>query len=584
VESFAWLQPTWAFSLPIAASVPLGWWMARALDVPDDRAGRGLDAVPILLCRLIGRKDAARMGWKQYAHAMLAFNVALFVLSFVLLAVQHRLPLNPDGKGSLAALGYKDASGGAHDGADTAVIFNTVCSFVTNTNLQHYSGEQHLSYFAQLAAIVWLQFVTPAVGLAVMLATVRGLRGDAHLGDFYVDLMRALVLVLVPLCLAFAVTLVGLGVPMTFKGAVQAATLDGAATKMDAQAIARGPVAAVVAVKQLGTNGGGYFGANSTHPFENPSPWSNLLEVAAIVVLPMGSILMAGRMLRERKHALVIFGVMLSFVVAGAVAAILAEVGPSIATSGLPVAPGPNLEGKEVRIGPVAAGTWAAITTATSNGSVNAMHDSFRPLGGLVPMALMMVNVAFSGIGAGFENMLMYIIVAVFIAGLMVGRTPEYLGKKVEAKEVKLAMLALLIHPLLICSGTAIFAATDWKAFVANPGPHGFSEILYEFTSAAANNGSGFEGLGDNNPPWNIATGIVLLMGRFPALIFPLAVAGSLAAKKRVPQTSGTLRTDNLTFGGMLLGTVVLVGALSFMPALVLGPVADQLTAAPPKP
>ena len=574
----SWLHPTLAFALPIAASVPVGLWMARALDVPEGRTGRGLDALPMLLGRLIGRKRPLKMGWKSYAFSMLGFNLALFVLAFGLLYAQQLLPLNPDGKTSLGALGYTDAAGVKHDGVDTAVVFNTVCSFVTNTNLQHYSGEQHLSYFAQLAAIVWLQFVTPAVGLAVMLATVRGLRGDEHLGDFYVDLLRILTMVLLPLCLVLALTLVGLGVPMTFHGAVKATTLDGLSTKLETQTIARGPVAALVAIKQLGTNGGGYFGANSAHPFENPSPWSNLLEVAAILLLPMASIVMAGRMLKDMKHAGVIFGVMLSFVVVGVIIAVGTEVQPGAMNRGLPVASGPNMEGKEVRFGPVAAGTWAAITTATSNGSVDAMHDSLNPIAGLVPMALMMLNVAFSGIGAGFENMLMYIIVAVFIAGLMVGRTPEYLGKKVEAKEVKLAMLALLIHPLMICGGTAIFAASVWKGYVANPGAHGFSEILYEFTSAAANNGSGFEGLADNNPAWNIATGVVLLLGRFPALIFPLAVAGSLSIKKRVPQTSGTLRTDNVTFGGMLLGTVVLVGALSFMPALVLGPIADQLT------
>ena len=580
--STAWLHPIWAFSLPIAASFPLGWLMARSLDVPGDRLGRGLDALPMFLCRLIGKSAPARMDWKHYAFAMLAFNAALFVVTFGLLYAQQALPLNPDGKGSLAALGYKDASGALHDGADTAVIFNTVCSFVTNTNLQHYSGEQNLTYFSQLGAIAWLMFVTPAAGLCVMLATLRGLRGDPDLGDFYVDLMRGLTTVLLPCSLVVALALVGLGVPMTLEKAATATPLDGASTKLEAQTIARGPVAALVAIKQLGTNGGGFFGPNSTHPYENPSPWSNLLSVCSILLLPMSSIVMAGIILRDRKHSMVIFGVMLTLLVAGTVVAIFAEAGPSAATVGLPVARGPNLEGKEVRIGPVASATWAAITTATSNGSVNSMHDSLNPLAGMVPMVLMMLNVVFSGIGAGFENMLMYIIVAVFIAGLMVGRTPEYLGKKVEAKEVKLAMLALLIHPLVIFAGAAAFAATAWKGFVANPGPHGFGEILYEFTSAAANNGSGFEGLSDNNPPWNIATGVVLLLGRFPALIFPLAVAGFLSGKKRVPQTGGTLRTDNLTFAGMLLGTVILVGALSFMPAVVLGPVADHLTAATP--
>ena len=567
-SNLAWLHPTWAFALPILLSIPLGRWMARSLDVPEGREGKGLDAIPAALCRLIGRGRPEPMGWRAYALAMLAFNAALFVAAFVLLSLQASLPLNPDGKGSLATLGPEKS--------DTAVIFNTVCSFVTNTNLQHYSGEQHLSYFSQIGGIVWLQFVTPAAGLAVMLATVRGLRGDGHLGDFYRDLMRSLVFVLAPLSLILAVSLVAAGVPMTLRPAAQAQVVDGGA----AQALARGPVAAEVAIKQLGTNGGGYFGANSAHPYENPSPWSNLLELTAIVLVPMASIVMAGSMLRDAKHAAVLYGVMLAFLVVGVVVAVLAGATPSAAAAGLPVAGATNMEGQETRLGAVAGSTWAAFTTATSNGSVNAMHDSLNPLAGLVPLSLMMLNVVFSGIGAGFENMLMYVIIAVFISGLMVGRTPEYLGKKVEAKEVKLAMLAVLIHPLVICCGTALFAATAWgAATTANPGPHGFSEILYEFTSAAANNGSGFEGLSDNNPPWNIATGVVLLLGRFPALIFPLAVAGFLSKKTRVPQTTGTLRTDTFTFAGMLLATILLVGSLSFMPAAVLGPVADHLPA-----
>jgi len=578
-STLSWLHPIWAFALPIALSFPLGLIMFRILDPPADRAGRGLDALPMFLCRLLGRREPARMDWRRYAVAMLAFNAALFVLTFGLLYVQHKIPLlNPDGKGPLGSLGYKIGDDD-HPGADTGVVFNTVCSFVTNTNLQHYSGEQHLSYLSQLAAIVWLQFVTPAAGLAVMLATIRGLRGDKDMGDFYLDLMRTVLYVLIPLALIVAVLLMASGMPMTFHGAAQASTLDGEANGMPTQVIARGPVAALVAIKQMGTNGGGFFGPNSTHPFENPSPWSNLLSIVSIVILPMSSLVTAGRMLRNMRHALVIYGVMLAFLVVGVTVAVSAEVQPSAATAGLPIVSGPNMEGKEVRVGAVPTATWAAFTTATSNGSVNGMHDSLNPLAGMVPLGMMMFNVVFSGIGAGFENMLMYIIVAVFIAGLMVGRTPEYLGKKVEAKEVKLAMIAVLIHPLLICCGAALFASTDWGTkTTANPGPHGFSEILYEFTSAAANNGSGFEGLADNNPAWNIATGIVLLLGRFPALILPLAVAGFLSTKKRVPETTGTLKTNNLTFAGMLLGTVLLVGALSFMPAVVLGPVADHLS------
>ncbi|MFI5458566.1 MAG: potassium-transporting ATPase subunit KdpA [Isosphaerales bacterium] len=571
----SFLHPVWAIGLPIAGSLPLGWWMARVLDPPPERLGKGLDAAPLALLRLLGHREPARMDWKQYAFALLAFNVALFVLSFVILLAQSHLPLlNPDGKGPLDALGYKDTAGTEHREADSAVIFNTVCSFVTNTNLQHYSGEQHLSYFSQLGAIVWLQFVTPACGLAVMLAVVRGLRGQRELGDFYLDTIRGLLFVLVPLSIIVAVLLVATGVPMTLHGAARASTVE-----RGTQEIAVGPVAAEVAIKQLGTNGGGYFGPNSTHPFENPSPWSNLIEVVSIIIIPMASIVMFGRMIKDRAHAVVIYGVMMVLLLAGVAVAIHAETQPSAATAGLAIQRGGNLEGKEVRIGPVASATWSAVTTATSNGSVNAMHDSFQPLGGLVPMALMMLNVDFSGIGAGFLNMLMYVIVAVFLAGLMVGRTPEYLGKKIEAREVKLAMLAVLIHPLLITCGTALFSATDWgPKTTANPGPHGFSEVLYEFTSASANNGSGFEGLSDNNPAWNIATGVVLLLGRYPALLLPIAIAGFLAPKKRVPATSGTLLTNDLTFALMLLGTVLLVGALSFMPACVLGPIADHLT------
>jgi potassium-transporting ATPase potassium-binding subunit len=575
------LHPFWAIGLPIAGSIPLGWWMARVLDPPAERIGKGIDAIPLNLLRWVGHREPARMGWKQYAFAVLAFNAALFVISFAILLAQSHLPiLNPDGKGPLTAMGYKDMTGVDHPGADTAVIFNTVCSFVTNTNLQHYSGEQHLSYFSQLGAIVWLQFVTPACGLAVMLAVIRGLRGHRELGDFYLDTLRGLLFVLVPLATFVAIVLVATGVPMTIRGAAQATTLE-----RGTQTIAVGPVAAEVAIKQLGTNGGGYFGPNSAHPFENPSPWSNLLEVISIIIVPMASIVMFGLMIKDRAHAVVIFGVMLAMLLVGATVAIAAEMQPSAAVAGLAVSKGGNLEGKEVRLGPVASATWSAITTATSNGSVNAMHDSFQPLGGLVPMALMMLNVDFSGIGAGFLNMLMYIIVAVFLAGLMVGRTPEYLGKKIEAREVKLAMIVVLIHPLLITCGTALFAASGWgQATTANPGSHGFSEVLYEFTSASANNGSGFEGLADNNPAWNIATGCVLLLGRFPALLLPIAIAGFLAEKKRAPQTSGTLLTNDLTFALMLLGTVLLVGALSFMPAVVLGPVADHLSIVPTRP
>ncbi len=575
----SWLYSFWALALPIGLSLPLGWSMYRSLDRTEDRTGSGLDFLTFWLCRLLGRRRPAEMNWRQYCIALLTFNATLFVITFGLLYAQQYFPLNPDHKGSLGALGYKDAMGVEHKNADTGVVFNTVCSFVTNTNLQHYSGEQHLSYFSQLGSIVWLMFVTPAVGLAAMLATLRGLRGDRNLGDFYVDLMRGLIYLLIPVAVVIALVLVANGVPMTFQPATEAVTIDGGASGMETQTISRGPVAALVAIKQAGTNGGGFFGANSSHPFENPSPWTNILSIVSILVLPMSSIVMAGLMLKDVRHAAVIFGVMLVFLGAGVLLAVRSESQPSAAVAGMAqVVQGPNSEGKETRVGATATATWAAVTTATSNGSVNGMHDSLNPLTGFVAMSMMMLNMVFSGIGSGFENMLVYIIIAVFLAGLMVGRTPEYLGKKVEAREVKLAMIAMLIHPLIILAGAGLFAATNLGAkSTANPASHGFSEILYEFTSSAANNGSGFEGLADNTPAWNMACGVVLLAGRFPALILPIALAGFLAAKKRVPESSGTLQTNNLTFAFMLLGTILLVGALSFMPALVLGPVADHL-------
>jgi potassium-transporting ATPase potassium-binding subunit len=555
------MQVLIALTIPALLSLPLGWWIARVMDRPADRRGHGIDALPVFVRRLIGGRGEGGMNWRRYAVAMLAFNAALFFATFAILWLQQWLPLNPDGKGALRG----------------DLIFNIVCSFVTNCSLQHYAGEQHLSYASQIGVIAFLDFVSTATGIACLVAVIRGLRGEADLGDFYLDMSRATILVLIPCALVVAGLLVAAGVPMTWEGAAQATTLEGAHAT-----IARGPAAALVPMKQLGTIGGGFFGPNSAHPFENPGPWSNLLQVVAIILLPMAAIVAFGVMLRDRAHAAVIFGVMLVPTMAGAVLAVHFERGPNRVSAGLPVAAGPNLEGKEMRFGADASATWAAITTASSNGAVDGMLDSFHPLSGLAALSLMLLNAAFSGVGSGFLHMLLYIVVAVFLGGLMVGRTPEYLGRKLEAREMKMAMIALLLHPLIICVPAALFAATAWgQSTVGNPGPHEFSEILYEFASSAATNGSGFEGLSDNNPPWNIATGIVMLLGRYPALIVPLAIAGSLARKPRLPQTFGTLRTDDLTFAGLLLGTMLLVGALSFLPPAVLGPVADFLARPP---
>lgn len=535
-------------------SIPLGRYMAWAMTGEGSGVPGQLDS---LVTRLGGRRCGEDQRWHRYALSMLVFNTVMFAVVFVIFTTQTWLPLNPDGKVNMSA----------------DLAFNTAASFTSNTNLQHYSGEQQLSYFSQLFAIMWLQFVSAATGIAVLTALCRGLAGKPAIGNFYRDLVRATVLVLLPLAAIVALGLMLCGTPMTLQGAAVATTLEGLT-----QTISRGPVAAVVAIKQLGTNGGGYFGPNSTHPFENPNFVSNIIENASIILIPMAAVWMFGRIVGSWKQAAVVFAVM-GVLYAGLVGtAVVTEQAPAAALAGLPVQESMNLEGKELRFGSSAGSLWAVSTTATSNGSVNAMHDSLNPLTGMMPMIGMWLNVAFGGVGVGFINMFLYIITAVFIAGMMVGRTPEYLGKKVEAREMKFALLALLAHPLFILGGVAIFAATPWgQSTVQDPGPHGLSEIVYEFSSAAANNGSGFEGLGDNTPPWNIATGTVMLLGRFIPIILPLAIAGSLASKKRLAESAGTFRTDGVLFGVVLTGVILIVGALLFLPLGVLGPIAEHL-------
>lgn len=543
--------------IPAFLSWPVGKAMAWAMDPGDPVSGfRG--RLARLFGRIVGGVIDREQGWKGYCLSLLFFNAAMFVFVFAVMALQRYLPLNPDGKGAL----------------DPSLIFNTAASFVTNTNLQHYSGEVSMSYVTQLFALMWLQFVSAGTGIAALGALSRGLSGRPAIGNFYRDLLNATLLVLFPIAVVIAALLVLGGVPMTFDGAATAETLEGAL-----QTIARGPAAAFVAIKQLGTNGGGFFGPNSTHPFENPTFFTNIVENVGMMLIPMSSVWMFGRITRRMRHAAVIFGAMAVMLVCAVGLAVYFESAPTAAFTGLPVENSMNLEGKELRFGPSAGPFWAAITTNTSTGAVNTMHDSLNPLTGLVPLIGMWLNVIFGGVGVGLVNMLVYIVVAVFICGMMVGRTPEYLTKKVETREMKLALLALLVHPLLILGGTALFAATPWGAgTVLNSGAHGFTEIMYEFTSAAANNGSGFEGLGDATAPWNIATGLVMLLARYIPIILPLAIAGSLAAKKSSPETSGTLRTDTLLFGFVILGAIVLIGALLFMPVAVLGPINDHLS------
>jgi potassium-transporting ATPase potassium-binding subunit len=538
---------------------PLGRYMTWAMDPP--LAGGRTDGWTETFQRIGGPLARASHDWKQYMVALLAFNAVMFTVTFAILALQQYLPLNPDGMGPI----------------EGSLIFNTTASFTSNTNLQHYSGESTLSYFSQLGALMWLQFVSAATGIAALAALARGLAGR-EMGNFFVDLQRASFLVLLPAALVVATLMVMGGMPMTFQGAAHATTLEGAE-----QVIARGPVAAFLTIKQLGTNGGGFFGPNCTHPFENPTFWTNGLAMISIILIPMAGVWMFGRIIGRMRHAGVVFGVMLVLLLVKITGAVGFETAPTEAFAGLPVTQDVgNLEGKEMRFGPTSGPTWAVLTTSTSNGSVGAMHDSLNPMAGLMPMVGMWLNATFGGVGVGMINMFLYIVIAVFVAGMMVGRTPEYLERRVEAAEVKLAILALLAHALFILAGTAIFAATPWgQDTLNNVGSHGFSEMLYEFSSASANNGSGFEGLGDNTGPWNVATGIVMLLARYIPIILPLAIAASLGAKRRAAVTAGTLGVEDGTFGAMLLATILVFGALTFFPAAALGPIAEHLTFMP---
>jgi potassium-transporting ATPase potassium-binding subunit len=551
----------------IATSLILGRYMFRVFTDAPTLLDPVLGPLETLVLRVTGVDSKEQQSWTNYSVSLLVSNVVMWLATFAIVSLQRVLPLNPDGIANM----------------EPTLAFNTISSFTTNTNLQHYSGETGLSYFSQMFAITFLQFVTAATGVAAGIAIMRGLAGNrlTQLGNFYVDLTRATVRVFLPLALVVGAILIWQGTPMTFDGAVHATTLEG-----QEQVIARGVVAPEAAIKQLGTNGGGYFGPNSTHPYENPTPLSNFVQTWSIAVVPMAMVWTLGYMVSRRRLAVVIFVTMLALYVPMVVVAVAQESGgnPAIAAMGVDQSTG-SMEGKEVRFGAAMSALWAVTTTVTSNGSVNAMHDSLTPLGGLMPLVGMWLNNIFGGVGVGFINMLIFVIVAVFVAGMMIGRTPEFLGKKVEATEMKLASVALLWHPLAILVGSAVAcyvwattadpgAALGW---LKNPGPHGFSEMLYEFSSAAANNGSGFEGLGDNTPFWNTATGLVMLLSRYIPIVAPLALAGVLAAKPAAPETAGSLRADSATFGFTLWAVIVILGLLMFMPVAVLGPIAEHL-------
>lgn len=510
--------------------------------------------------KISGINPNRQMTWKQNMSAMLTINLVWFVIGFFILLNQSWLPLNPDGNPDMSP----------------DLAFNTAISFLVNCNLQHYSGETGVSYLSQLY-LMFLQFVTAATGMAAMAVLFKAFKDKTttELGNFYDFFTKSMIRILVPISIVVAFILSANGTPMTFEGKDHITTLEGHKTD-----VSRGPVAAFVAIKHLGTNGGGFFGANSAHPLENPNYMTNMTEMITQMIIPFAMVFALGFYLKKRKLSWTIFTVMTIGFLALAVPNIMNESNgnPLITQMGADSHLG-AMEGKEIRFGSAASGYWSIATTVISTGSVNAMHDSTMPLSGMNQLLAMMINCFYGGCGVGILNYFIFIILAVFISGLMVGRTPEFLGKKIEAKEMKIAMIVALFHPFLILVGTALTAYMPelGAKTLNNPGFHGFSEMLYEFTSSSANNGSGFEGLGDNTPWWNISTGIVLLLSRFIPIIGPVAIAGLLAQKKYIPESSGTLKTDTATFGFMTLAVILLIAALSFFPALTLGPIAEQL-------
>lgn len=552
------LQIGVVLGLLMILAIPMAKYLSNVYSLETTKQDRIFGRIERGIFKLSGI-HTSDMNWKQYAKALLLSNLVMFFISYMIIRFQGVLPGNPS----------------KIDNMDPLLAFNTAASFLTNTNLQHYSGESGLSYLSQMVVIIFLMFVTPATGLALCITVFRGVTGQRSLGNFYVDLIRSITRVLLPLSLLVGLVLVSQGVPQTFKPTEIATTLEG-----DTQSITRGPVAALESIKHIGTNGSGFFGVNSAHPFENPNGFTNILEIIFMFLIPAALPLTFGYMAKNKKQGWILFTTMgLMFLFFLSVTYFSEQNGnPALEEIGLSQENG-SMEGKEARFGIAQSALFTAVTTAATTGSVNNMHDTLTPLGGLMPLVMMMLNNVFGGDGVGTVNILMYSLMAVFIAGLMVGRTPEFLGKKIEGREMKLIAITILLHPLIILVPSAIALATQMgTSAISNPGFHGISQVVYEFTSSAANNGSGFEGLGDNTPFWNISTGLVMLFGRYFSMIAMIAIAGSLLAKKRVPETIGTFKTDNSTFGVILLATVLIIGALTFFPVIALGPVAEWLT------
>jgi len=576
VNGWGWVQIALCVVVLIALAKPLGGFMARVFEGRPCGLDRALGPLERGLYRICGVDAARETGWKEYAGAFLSFNLVSLLAVHALQRLQGVLPFNPGHLGAVSP----DSS------------FNTAVSFATNTDWQGYGGETTMSYFTQMFALTVQNFVSAAAGIAVLVALIRGFaRKSAQVvGNFWVDLVRATLYVLLPLSLVLAVVLVSQGVVQTFRPYAHAQVLQpvaGADGKpVTEQVIALGPVASQVAIKQLGTNGGGFFNVNSAHPFENPTPTSNFLELLSILLIPAALCFTFGRMVRDPRQGRALLAAMVVIFVPLVVLCAVAEQSgnPLFARLGVDARAGAlqsggNMEGKEVRFGIANSALWATATTAASNGSVNAMHDSFTPLGGLVPMVLMQLGeVVFGGAGSGLYGMLAFAIVAVFVAGLMVGRTPEYLGKKIEAFEMKMASLAILGPCFAVLIGTAVaVVVAAGKEGVANPGAHGFSEVLYAFSSAGNNNGSAFAGLSANTPFWNVALALAMLIARYVPAVTMLAIAGSVGRKNVVPEGPGTLPTHGPLFVTLLVGVVLLVGALTFLPGLALGPIVEHL-------
>lgn len=558
------------FVITVLLAIPFGKYIAKVYN----KEKTWLDFIaPVerFIFRICGIDISKEMNWKQNLAALLTINMIWFVYAFVMLLTQGSLFLNPDANPSMTP----DLS------------FNTAISFMVNCNLQHYSGESGLTYLTQLTVITFLMFVSAATGIAALVVVFNAMRAKVtdKLGNFFEIFTKTITRILLPVSIIIAVLLAFNGTPASFDGKDTITTLQG-----DIVQVSRGPAAGMIAIKHLGTNGGGWFGVNSAHPLENPNYFTNMVEMIAQVLIPIALIFAMGFYLKRKKFAYVIFGVMTIGMLTLLIPTMNAEMkgNPAITSMGVNQTAG-AMEGKEVRFGAAASGYWSIVTTIISTGSVNSMHDSSMPLSSTMQLLGMMVNCFYGGCGVGILNYYIFIILAVFISGLMVGRTPEFLGRKIEAREIKIATLIALLHPFIILVGTALTVWTlvnypdaAWAVHPANwlnnPGYHGFTEMLYEYTSSAANNGSGFEGLGDNNVWWNVTTGFVLILGRFLPIIGPVAIAGILANKKFIPESSGTLKTDTGTFGVMTYAVIMIIAALAFFPALVLGPIAEYFS------